>query len=230
MAKRVLTWLRGLFELVGAIQILGSIGGATVLAILTPTIAKVVLDLPVILSTTLGVGVFFASLAIIFAILKAVTERWFSNKSKAATEPRSEDTQPNSSNLQNSLQQNLSANQGTQSWPPANDSELSGSYINGRSLYIFDLRRQNWMVRNKTFENCFVRGPAVVAVLASTDFVNCSFAEGGDRNSLVWPVAPGRADHIGAIGLQGCIFRNCTFLRVGLLDNIVDNGQPTSSQ
>lgn len=229
MPGKIRARLQDLAALITLVQFLGSVGGATVLAILIPAFLETFVTLPVSLRFVLGIGVFFVTLALILAMLKAVLERWVSPPSETVSnaEQRREGTQPASASLRDSLQQDSSSSAGSQAWPFASNQELSASYIDGKSLYLSDLTRQNWIVRNRTFENCFIRGPAVVAVMVGTDFINCSFAEGGDQKSLVWPVGPGRADHVGAIGLEGCIFRNCTFLRVGLLVNLTDaEGNP----
>lgn len=75
MAGKAFTWLRRFFELAGAIQTLGAVGGATVLAVILPAATGAVLDLSTTLLVVLGIGVFFVALAIILAVLKAVLER-----------------------------------------------------------------------------------------------------------------------------------------------------------
>lgn len=75
MFGRVRAWIRGLAELATVIQLVGSVGGATVIAILVPALLQTALDLPLALRVVLGVGLFFVALAVILAILKAVLER-----------------------------------------------------------------------------------------------------------------------------------------------------------
>jgi hypothetical protein len=70
--SRPVVWIRGFFELADAISLLGSLGGATVLAILIPALTGAVLSLSTRLLVLLGIGVSFMALAIILAILQAV--------------------------------------------------------------------------------------------------------------------------------------------------------------
>jgi len=82
----------------------------------------------------------------------------------------------------------------------------SNSYFKDQPLYFFDLARRRKVIKGKTFEDCDIYGPAVIAIMKGCDFIECHFAEAASRNALVWPVAPDRPDHIGAIGLEECIF------------------------
>lgn len=100
----------------------------------------------------------------------------------------------------------------------------SATYFKDEAIHIFDLARRRTIAKGKTFEDCDIYGPAVVAVMEGTDFDDCHFAEAGDMSSLVWEPSVNRSDHIGVVGLAGCIFRRCNFVRVGLLTKI-DFGQ-----
>jgi hypothetical protein len=100
------------------------------------------------------------------------------------------------------------------------DDLASASYIKDQALYIFDLTRRRAIIKGKTFEDCDIHGPAVAAVLNGTDFIDCTFAEGGDHSSLVWLPDPSRGSYVGAIGLEECIFRRCNFRDVGLLTRL----------
>ena len=82
-----------------------------------------------------------------------------------------------------------------------------------RSLLV---RSPGYYVEDKVFENCTIFGPALVAVLPGTDFVNCKFMD-DDHDSLIWVASRGRARHVGAVHLRRCTFRNCTFLSIGIL-------------
>lgn len=81
--KRVWRWIRGFFEIAGAIQFLASVGGAGMLAIILPAIANVLLDLPNALLIILGICIFFLTLAVILTILKRILERGALPKSNA---------------------------------------------------------------------------------------------------------------------------------------------------
>ena len=97
-----------------------------------------------------------------------------------------------------------------------------GVVIHNRSLYIFDLARKNVALKGKTFEDCQIYGPAVIApYYGDWPFDDaCTWEEASDPLSLNWASTP-ELDrrYIGVIGLDGCSFRNCSFVRVGLLLN-----------
>lgn len=108
------------------------------------------------------------------------------------------------------------------SYPWATDEELKGSYIHNRSLHIFDLARKNVTIRGKTLEDCQVYGPAVITPFyGEWPFDDaCTWEEGSDPLSLTWASSPDLdRKYVGAIGLENCFFRNCSFVRVGLLLN-----------
>lgn len=75
MFSKVYAWVKGLAEVATIIQLLGSLGGATVAAILFPALLQSALGLPLLLRVVLGFSVFFVALAVILAILKALLER-----------------------------------------------------------------------------------------------------------------------------------------------------------
>ncbi len=98
-----------------------------------------------------------------------------------------------------------------------NKDELSSRYIEDRIFEFSNLvRSPGYYVEDKVFENCTIFGPALVAVLPGTDFVNCKFMD-DDHDSLIWVASRGRARHVGAVHLRRCTFRNCTFLSIGIL-------------
>ena len=101
--------------------------------------------------------------------------------------------------------------------------DSSSSYFKYETLHIFDLARRRTIIKGKTFEDCEIHGPAVVAPMGNTDFVDCTFAEAVDRNSLVWTPTEEERNYVGGIGLEDCIFRNCNLYRIGLLTRITED-------
>ena len=222
MLSRAWSWVRGLSDLVTLIQFAGSLGVAGFLAIVGQGALNAALGLSPVLRFLLGVCIFFMVLAIAFAILKAVLERQPSVKTESATSS----TSPN-------VPQEIPSSSTTHTIPQhpprppreITDESASASYIKDRALYIFDLARRSTIIKDKTFEDCDIHGPAVAAILSGTDFIDCTFAEGGNHSSLIWTPEPSRNSYVGAIGLEECIFRRCNFRNVGLLTRIDYGGQ-----
>ncbi len=96
----------------------------------------------------------------------------------------------------------------------------SASYYKDEDIYLFDLARRRALIKDKTFEDCHIRGPAVAAVMFGTDFIDCTFAEGSDHDALIWRPDMSRSGYLGAIGLENCIFRRCNFVTIGLLTKL----------
>jgi hypothetical protein len=71
------------------------------------------------------------------------------------------------------------------------------------TIFVPDLARQGVIV-TATFENCVLRGPAVVGILGSVSAKNVVFGiEHDDLESILWEVPEG-AFKIGGIGFQDC--------------------------
>lgn len=216
------SWLRGLSDIATLIQLAGSAGGATVLAVLIPAVLQTVFDLPVALIVVLGIGVFFVALAVILSLLKAVLERGSSAggrnlASNAVSGPPGTSTQDVQETSQHFPQRAASV-----AYPWAETAELRAPYIHNRSLYIFDLAHKNTTIRGRTFEDCQVYGPAIVApYYGEWPFDEaCTWEEAVDPINLLWASIPNLdRQYIGVIGLDNCTFRNCSFVRVGMLVN-----------
>lgn len=70
------------------------------------------------------------------------------------------------------------------------------------------------LIEGKTFENCRIEGPAVLAAMGGCQFDGCDlgFASGDVRNLLLGPVGE---KITGAIFFRDCVFRRCAFFAVG---------------
>ena len=90
------------------------------------------------------------------------------------------------------------------------------SYLRGRSVYLLDLIPPGAkpIIRDRTFEDCEVRGPAMIALLGGGSISNSTFD--GDIDSVFVEVADKRII-LGAIGLQSCVFRRCRFTQIGII-------------
>jgi hypothetical protein len=83
----------------------------------------------------------------------------------------------------------------------------------GETLRIADYARDEGVVRDMEFEDCTVRGPAVLVPLRGVEIGDCRFD--ADLERLFWTTSPGEPP-AGGIGLENCIFRTCRFEKVGL--------------
>lgn len=87
-------------------------------------------------------------------------------------------------------------------------------HITNRSFRLVDLLNRNDLITGRTFEECTIYGPAVLAPLYKNIFDECIFE--GDPNALIWEVPEERNQVIGAIGAQQCVFRRCNFRGIGI--------------
>jgi hypothetical protein len=93
---------------------------------------------------------------------------------------------------------------------------ITDTYIRGRVIYLMDLLAPGAkpIISNRTIEDCEIRGPAMITLLGGVTLADNNFD--GDINSLFIEVAEKRII-IGAIGLQGCVFRGCRFIAIGII-------------
>jgi len=110
------------------------------------------------------------------------------------------------------------AQNGAQPWPIPGD--LSPKAFENASISLFDLYRASFaageaIVAGRTFTNCRLEGPAVMAVLDGCDFDATDFgpASGDIRTMVIRSAAPGRM--IGALPFKDCKFVRCQFFAVG---------------
>ncbi len=92
--------------------------------------------------------------------------------------------------------------------------ELTNTYIRGHSFKIADLAHHNRIVE-RTFEDCHIYGPAVLAPVRSPTLYNCTFE--GSPEQICIAIAADNAQVIGPIAIDGCIFRRCSFRGIGFI-------------
>lgn len=72
------------------------------------------------------------------------------------------------------------------------------------------------LIEGKTYSNCHIIGPAVLAPVEGVSFVGCGFdVANSDPQSLLIVVPPRWL--VGIIGLKNCAFYSCRFTRVGFV-------------
>ena len=81
-------------------------------------------------------------------------------------------------------------------------------------------------IDGKTFTDCLIEGPAVMAVMTGTTFESCAMGTTTDvRNLLYRPV--GQDKMAGVVGVGNCRFVRCRFVQVGFTgsDNLLEDLQ-----
>jgi len=83
-------------------------------------------------------------------------------------------------------------------------------------VQIADLADERGMVRGRTFIDCFVLGPAVLAPLRHAHFVGSRFdIPEGQIDAMLWEV-PESTIKVGIIGLTNVSFTGCEFRHIGI--------------
>lgn len=127
---------------------------------------------------------------------------------------------------------------------PMSAEEAAGRAVVARTtfekeaIWLPKLAVQHWnagemVIRNKTFTECVIEGPAVMAVLTGTFFESCAMGTTTDARTLLYrPV--GTTKMAGVVGVADCRFVRCRFVQVGftgsddLLDELARNIQTSA--
>jgi hypothetical protein len=84
------------------------------------------------------------------------------------------------------------------------------------TIYVPDLARDDVRVI-ATFENCDLRGPAMVSFFGNAEIDDVTFGlENDDLEAILWEVPEG-AFKVGAIGFQDCRLRGGSIEGVGIV-------------
>lgn len=95
----------------------------------------------------------------------------------------------------------------------ATPDELTASHLKGLTIRIADLVREDIVIRNKVFEDCYIYGPAMLALIKDNIFVENQM--GGSLESIFVPTENPKI--IGAIALENCVFKKCHFRNTGII-------------
>ncbi|WP_292032333.1 MULTISPECIES: hypothetical protein [unclassified Brevundimonas] len=80
------------------------------------------------------------------------------------------------------------------------------------SLAVHHMNAGQTVIDGKTFTECLIEGPAVMAVMTGTSFDTCNMGVAEDPRTLL--LDP-RGDMIaGAVGMSNCRFVRCRFVQV----------------
>lgn len=81
------------------------------------------------------------------------------------------------------------------------------------SLAVHHLNAGQTYIQDKTFTECLIEGPAVMAVMNGTSFDTCNMGVASDpRTLLLQPMGDMIA---GVVGVANCRFVRCRFVQVG---------------
>ncbi|MFA4891894.1 hypothetical protein [Brevundimonas sp.] len=109
--------------------------------------------------------------------------------------------------------------------PTMSPEEVAGRAMVARTsfekeaVWLPSLAVQHWnagqmAIDGKTFTDCVIEGPAVMAVMNGTTFDNCAMGTTTDvRNLLYRPLSTTKL--AGVIGMSDCRFVRCRFVQVG---------------
>jgi hypothetical protein len=95
--------------------------------------------------------------------------------------------------------------------------ELTAGRIVNRLVYVTDLPPDNdGMIRQKTFIDCEMVGPAIISP-GRSDLVHPTLgAAEGDIESVLWPANPAARLAVGVFGFDLCQFEDCRFEDIGI--------------
>lgn len=122
----------------------------------------------------------------------------------------------------------------TDEMPKMSTEEATGRALVARAtfekeaIWLPKLAVQHWnanemVIRGKTFTECVIEGPAVMAVLTGTFFESCAMGTTTDAKTLLYrPV--GNTKMAGVVGVADCRFVRCRFVQVGFTgsDELLD--------
>jgi len=116
---------------------------------------------------------------------------------------------------------------GTAAHPLLKTEELSETHIKNRTVHIADFAREvadlRWgdtVIEGRTFEDCYILGPAILVPLNTGDLTGHVFVgddQWYEQDSTFWSASSVTDYYAGVIGLENCVFRNCRYKRVGIL-------------
>lgn len=91
------------------------------------------------------------------------------------------------------------------------------------AVWLPNLAVQHWnagemTIADKTFTDCVIEGPAVMAVMNGTSFDSCAMGVTADVKSLLYRPM-GETKMAGVIGVSNCRFVRCRFVQIGFTGN-----------
>jgi len=102
---------------------------------------------------------------------------------------------------------------------PATGEELvSRTTFEKEAVWLPFLAVKHWnagqmSIRGKTFTDCVIEGPAVMAVMDGTTFESCTMGMTSDTANLLYKAQGKKL--AGVVGMAECTFVRCRFVQVG---------------
>ena len=90
-------------------------------------------------------------------------------------------------------------------------------------LAVHHLNAGEAIIEGRTFTDCVIEGPALIAIMTGTTFEGCNMGVTEDVRSLLFrPMGPRL---VGAIGFSNCRFERCRFTQIGFTsaDEVLDS-------
>jgi len=100
--------------------------------------------------------------------------------------------------------------------PFATPDELISSNLQNKSFRIVDLAREDFIVRNKTFDNCHIYGPASIRLKGKSVMINSSIEGESPIVESHFIVTTNKYAY-GPVVLQDCVIKNCTFHKISFM-------------
>lgn len=108
--------------------------------------------------------------------------------------------------------------------PPMSAEEIGRAIVartefEKEAVWLPRLAIEHWnagemFIKDKTFTDCLIEGPAVMAVMDGTFFDSCAMGTTADARTLLYrPVSQDKM--AGVIGMSNCRFVRCRFVQVG---------------
>jgi hypothetical protein len=93
---------------------------------------------------------------------------------------------------------------------------LTSPVLRDLNIRISDLTREDFRIRNKTFKNCHIYGPAVIYISPNTNNVVAgnTFVEISPEGGFI---TTSNKEVSGAIGLEDCVIQDCIFHRISII-------------
>lgn len=116
---------------------------------------------------------------------------------------------------------------------------VARTHFEKEAVWLPSLAVQHWnagqmAIDGKTFTDCVIEGPAVMAVMNGTVFESCAMGTTSDMRTLLYrPLS--QTKMAGLVGMSNCRFIRCRFVQVGytgtdaLLDELLDGVKPLTA-
>jgi hypothetical protein len=90
------------------------------------------------------------------------------------------------------------------------------SYFSKKSIRLIDLLLSGqFSISDKTFEDCYILGPAVIGLMGNSFLDSCTFIIPPGSDPFI--EAPENTFIVGPMALNNCIFRRCKLTAIGIV-------------